>query len=254
MNDPLTNPANKSSPAPTTDGHVPANLPLELLPVYDWWKANGSRLLTTAAIVAILVSGTLFYLRYHSNRKVEAAAATSTARSVDELEGAVASYGGTAAGTAAKLRLARAYCDAGRFEDALKAYDAFIESHASHPFIDTARVGRAQALEGLNRTAEALAIYREFRVSNPAHYLAPTACMGEARCLAMQGKKDEAKSLLDDLRAAKAGTPWEPMAKQLQGVIERYDGRTLSPRSLFDQAALMSAIEAPAASNAPAVP
>jgi len=232
---------------------VPANLPLELLPVYDWWKANGSRLLTTAAIAAIAVSATVIYLRYRSSRVTEAAAATATARSIDELESVVTRYGATPAGTATRLRLAKAYCDAGKFEEALGAYEAFIRKHGSHTFVDVAKLGRAQALEGLNRSAEALEIYHAFRAANRDHYLTPTAWLGEARCLALQDKKTEAKELLDELRVARAGTPWEPIAKHLQGVIDRFDGRSLAPASLFDQAGIMPTLAATAVSNAPAV-
>jgi tetratricopeptide (TPR) repeat protein len=253
MNDQQKTPA-AATPTTPAQNRVPANLPLEMLPVYDWWKANGSRMLTTAAIVVIAVSSTVIYLRYRSSRAAEAATATATARSLDELESAVDRYGSTPAGTASHLRLAKAYFDAAKYEDALRTYDTFIQKHSSHPFIEVAKLGRAQALEGLSRSAEALEIYRTFRAANRTHYLAPTAWMGEARCLALLGQKAEAKALLDDLRAAHAGTPWEAVAKHLQGVIERYDGRSLAPASLFDQANALPALETAAATNAPAAP
>lgn len=254
MNEKLKTPVPAATPVASTPNPVPANLPLELLPVYDWWKANGSRFLTTAAILAIAVSGTLIYLRYRSSQMAEAVAVVSSARSLDDLESAVARYGSTPAGISAQLRLAKAYCDAGKYEEALARYETFVQKHASHPFVDVAKVGRAQALEGLNRTAEALEIYSAFRKANRDHYLTPTAWLGEARCLALQGQKAEAKALLDDLRAAKANTPWEGIAKHLQGVIARYDGRSLAPASLFDQANLLPPLTTSAATNAPAAP
>lgn len=248
MNDQTKTPVATPPANTSVRSNVPPNLPLELLPVYDWWQNNGRRIMIIAASIAIIASGIFIYLRYRNSLTQEAVTATATARSIDELESVVARYGSTPAGTVTSLRLAKAYCDAGKYEDALKTYDNFVQQHKAHAFVEIAKLGRAQAFEGLNRSAEALDIYRAFRTANREHYLTPTAWLGEARCLALLGQKAEAKALLDELRVAKADTLWEAIAKHLQGVIERYDGRSLAPASLFDQANLIT----PAVTNVPA--
>jgi hypothetical protein len=57
--------------------------------------------------------------------------------------------------------------------------------------------------------------------------------MGQARCLAAQNDKAAARDVLDRLIVARAGTPWEGMARDLQGVIDRFEG--FKGRSIFDQ-------------------
>jgi predicted negative regulator of RcsB-dependent stress response len=233
---------------------VPAKLPIELLPVYDWWQANGNRMLMILASIVIVGSATFITLRYRSAKMTEAVLAATGARSIEELEEVVNRYAKTPAGIGARLRLAKAYYDAERYEDALEAYGQFASRHGAHLFADIAIVGRAQALEALDRLPEALEIFRAFRTAHPDHYLTPTAWLGEARCLAMQGQKPEALALLDELRVAKANTPWDPLAKDLQTGIERFDGRLIKPASLFDQAGLTSEFTIPVPGEEPAVP
>ena len=65
------------------------------------------------------------------------------------------------------------------------------------------------------------------------------------------GAMAAARDLLDRLIVARAGTPWEEMARDLQGVIDRFEG--FKTRSIFDQmdaaAKQRPAGEAPAAGS-----
>jgi len=230
---------------------IPENLPEELLPLYDWWKANGMQLLTTLAAAAVLL-GAGYAFKHH--RSAKAAAANQEilkAASLDELETVVAQYGSTKAGNAARLRLAKAYYDASKYEEALAAYDTCLSKGAPKGFAEIASLGRAHALEGLNKLDEALAAYQSFEKANAEHFLQPQATMGVARVLTLQGKKEEAKQLLETLKAKKTDDPaWEMAIAGLEGVITRYQPR--AQRSLFE-AANEAAATIPAA-PAPAAP
>ncbi len=234
---------------------LPKNLPLELLPLYDWWKTNGSQLLVSVALVLLVGGGAYAYRSYRADKLARANKELTQASGIEELEGVVAQYGTLKAGNAARLRLAKAYFDADRFEDALDAYDACLGKGAPKGFEDLARMGRAYALEGLGRQDEALTAYRALAESK-AGFLSLQASLGVARIYTLQGKKDEAKKLLETLKAQKTGEAAAEMAiAHLEGVIDRYEPRARP--SLMDAAneaaqALQPPATAPVTAPAPA--
>ena len=229
---------------------IPENLPEEMLPLYDWWKANGSQFLITLAAAALLVGGAFTFKQYRAAKIAGANQELLKASSLEELETVIAKYGNTKAGNAVRLRLAKAYYDASKYEEALAAYDTCLRKGAPEGFAEIATLGRGHALEGLNRLDEALSVYQAFAKDNASHFLQPHATLGTARVLTMQGKKDEAKKLLENLKAQKTDAPaWEMTIANLEGVINRYEPR--AARSLFDAAneAAKTAAPAPAAAK-----
>lgn len=214
---------------------IPSNLPIEMLPVYDWWKANGSQFLITLMTAAILLGGTFTFVQYRSSKIAHANKELLQASSLEELETVVAKYGATKAGNAARLRLAKAYFDASNYEEALNVYGTCLSKGAPVGFAEIAQLGRAHALEALNRLDEALSAYQAFDKNSAQHFLQPQAQMGIARILALQGKKDEAKKLLENLKAQKTGQDTLEMEiANLENVINRYAPHAAP--SLFDAA------------------
>ncbi len=242
---------NTSKPTLAT---IPENLPEEMLPLYDWWKANGSQFLITVAAAAVLIGGAIAFKQYRAAKIAGANQELLKASSLEELETVVAKYGSTKAGNAARLRLAKAYYDASKYDEALTAYDDCIRKGAPNGFAEIAALGRAHALEGLNRLDEALAAYQDFDRASDGHCMQPYAKMGVARIYTLQGKKDEAKKLLENLKAQKTGnSAWEMVIANLEGVVDRYEPR--AARSLFDAADSAAKAAAPVSVPAPvAVP
>ena len=246
----------KKSDAPETpkpvEVPIPENLPEELLPLYDWWKANGKQFLIMVAATAVLLGGALTLKRVRASKIAAANQELLKANSLDELEAAVAKYGSTKAGNATRMRLAKAYFDASKYEEALQAYDLCLRKGAPTGFKEIAELGRAHALEGLNRLDEALQAFQTFEKNYTDHFLRPQAVMGTARVMTLQGKKDEAKELLENLKAEKTDDAvWEMAIANLEGVITRYEPR--AERSLFDAAnEAAKAVDAPAPITVPA--
>jgi len=241
---------NTSTPTP-----IPENLPEELLPVYDWWKEKGPRFLTQATIVVLLAAGVYAGMHYLRGQRDQANAQLSAASTADELETLINTYGSTGAGKLAQLKLARAYYDTGRPEQALETYDAFLAKQATSPFAPIAELGRAHALEAMNRADEAQTAFQAFAAAHPDHYLVPQATLGLARTWVLKGDKAKAKDILEGLKATKKDTPWEMAASQLEGVVDRYEPR--AARSLFDladEAAAKAGAAAPATVEAVPVP
>jgi len=246
----------KKSDAPETpkpvEVPIPENLPEELLPLYDWWKANGKQFLIMVAATAVLLGGALTLKRVRASKIAAANQELLKANSLDELEAAVAKYGSTKAGNATRMRLAKAYFDASKYEEALQAYDLCLRKGAPTGFKEIAELGRAHTLEGLNRLDEALQAFQTFEKNYTDHFLRPQAVMGTARVMTLQGKKDEAKKLLENLKAEKTDDAvWEMAIANLEGVITRYEPR--AERSLFDAAnEAATAVDAPAPITVPA--
>jgi len=214
---------------------IPENLPEELLPLYDWWKAKGPQSIISISAVALIGFGAFAFIRYKKSKAAEANIEMRQAVSVDDLEAVVAKYGNLKPGNTTRLRLAKAYYDASKYKEALEAYDACTSKGVSKEFADLILLGRAHALEALEKNEEALQIFKDFSENHKESYLYPQAKMGLARVLTRQGNKDEAKKLLEELKAEKTDDPmWEMTIANLEDVVERYEPR--SKRSLFDMA------------------
>ena len=239
------------APKPTVQS-IPKNLPIELLPVYDWWKANGGQFLITLITTTILLGGAWTFVQYREAKTASANKELLQASSLEELESVVAKYGSTQAGNAARLRLAKAYFDASNYEESLNTYNTCLSKGAPEGFAEIAKLGRAHALEALNRLDDALAAYQAFDTSAAGHFLQPQAKMGIARIYTLQGKKDEAKKLLENLKAQKThNATWEMAVASLEGVVNRYEPR--AARSLFEAAdEAAKAIKQPAPLTLPA--
>ena len=222
----------QNAPTPA-DGGMAEKLPEELLPVYDWYRTQGRQLVMAAAVLLLVAVGVMAYLRYRANQAGLASAALMTTESVEGMENLERQYGGTRVGPLIRLRLAEAYYNAGNYAGARGQYETFLKRSGRHPMAGTARVGLAATREAEQAFAEAARDYASFADANPKHYLYPVAVMGQARCLAAQNDKAAARDVLDRLIVARAGTPWEGMARDLQGVIDRFEG--FKGRSIFDQ-------------------
>jgi len=232
----MTHETNIATRTPTPSGNtLPSNLPIELLPVYDWWKTNGSQFLVTLVTAGILFLGAWAFMQYRQQKISKSNAELVQATSLEDLEVVVAKYGSTKAGNAARLRLAKAYFDAANYEEALNAYTVCLKKGPPAGFSGVASIGRAYALEALNRLDEALAAYEASDKESDGYFLQPLAKMGIARIYALQGKKEDAKKLLENLKAQKTGNAtWEMAIANLEGVVDRYEPH--AARSLFDAA------------------
>ena len=234
---------------------IPENLPEELLPLYDWWKANGKQTLIGLAAAAVIIGGGYAFKQVSASKTTAANQELLKATSLDELEATVAKFGSMKAGNAARLKLAKAYYDSSKYEEALDAYETCLRKGAPIGFKEVAELGRAHSLEALSRLDEAAAAYETFIKAHPKHFLQPQATMGTARIMTLKGDKDGAKQMLENLKAQKTDDPtWEMTVAHLEGIVDRYEPR--AARSLFDAAseAASQAAPAPVAEPAPEAP
>lgn len=173
----------------------------EFLPIIEWWEKDGRQLVLCLAIVAAAVGGWYWWKHHAAAVKAAASDALVNAYTTEELEDSVAKFSGSDAAGALKLRLAKSYFDAGRYEDALAQYEALC-GDAPDGFADIPPVGRAQCLEALGKFAEAAKEFDAYAEANPKSYLKLTAQLGAARSIAQSGDKKKALARLDALKSA----------------------------------------------------
>ena len=173
----------------------------EFLPIVEWWEEDGRQLVVYLTVALVAVGGWYWWKNHTEAVRVAASDALVNAFTTEELEDSVSRFSGTAAEGALKLRLAKSYFDAGRYEEALAQYDS-LAGCAPDGFADIPVVGRAQCLEALGRFADAVKEFDAYAEANPASYLKLTAQLGAARSIAQGGDKKKALARLDALKAA----------------------------------------------------
>ena len=172
----------------------------ELYPLIEWWEKDGKSTVIYLLVAAIAVGGWYGWKHHRAAVKAAASSALVNAYTTEEIEDAVSKFSGSATAGALKLRLAKSYFDAGRFEEALAQYEALV-GQAPDGFADVPVVGKAQCLEALGKFAEAQKAFDAFAEANPKSFLALTAKLGAARSIAQAGDKKAALARIDALKA-----------------------------------------------------
>ena len=201
----------------------------EFLPLVEWWEKDGKQIVTCLLAVAVVAGGWYGWKNHKAATRVAASNALVNAYTTEELEDSVAKFSGTAAGGALKLRLAKSYFDAGRYEEALSQYEA-LSGNAPEGFADIPPVGKAQCLEALGKYDEALKAFDAFAEANPASFLKLTAQLGSARSIAQSGDKAKALARLDALKAAnKDDALAKARIEATELAVKRYEKKVAAP-------------------------
>ena len=174
----------------------------------------------------LVVAGYYGVKNYRIARKAAASEVFVSAYTAEELEEAVSKFGGTDAGGALKLRLAKKYFDGARYQEALDLYAMVSGENAPDGFADIPEVGKAQCLEALGSLQDALAAYEAFAESNPDSYLALSARLGSARVLAQLGEKEKALARLAEIKASVKDDPVsEARVDATEDCVKRYEAK-----------------------------
>ena len=183
---------------------------------------------TVPWLLAAAVAVACFYgvKNYRAARKAAASEAFVSAYTTEELEEAVSKFGGSDAGGALKLRLAKKYFDGARYQEAMDVYASVSGEKAPDGFADIPEIGKAQCLEAMGGYADALAAYEAFAETNPDSYLALSARLGSARVLAQLGEKDKALARLAEIKASvKGDSVSEARVDAVEDCVRRYEAR-----------------------------
>ena len=173
----------------------------ELLPLVEWWEKDGKSTVIYLLVAAIAVAGWYGWKNHKRAVQNASSAALVNAYTTEEIEEAATKFAKADNAGAFKLRLAKSYYDAGRYEEALTQYTA-LEGCAPDGFVDIPVVGKAQCLEALGKFAEAAAAFDAFAEAHPKNYLTLTAQLGAVRAYCQAGDKTKALARIDALKAA----------------------------------------------------
>jgi len=195
----------------------------ELIPLIDWWEKDGKQTVICVLVAVLAVGGWYGWKAHRAAVKTAASSALVNAYTTEELEDAVNKFSGSATSGALKLRLAKSYFDANRYEEAMAVYEG-LSGKAPDGFEDIPVVGKAQCLEALGRFAEAEKAFADFATAKPKNYLTLTAQLGAIRCQVQGDKKAEA---LKAIAALKEANKEEGLTKarieQTEDFVKRYE-------------------------------
>ncbi|MBO6167498.1 MAG: tetratricopeptide repeat protein [Kiritimatiellae bacterium] len=231
-------------------------IPEELLPVIEWWEKDGKQTLAIVAAAAVVVLGYQGVKNWREAKRIAGADALMTAESVEELESAVASYGNGPSGAALKMRLAKAYYDAGSYESAAELYGE-LSGKAHAAFADIPELGLAECLEAQGKTSEAVEAYNAFVEARPESPYALQAKIGAARATALGGDKAKALEMLGALKkSVEADDAAVALVETAEDIVKRWEKREfIAPVAQVEEAVKAVeevAAEAPAPEAAPA--
>ena len=195
----------------------------ELYPLIEWWEKDGKSTVIWLLVAAIAIGGYYGWKNHRAAVKAAAADALVNAYTTEELEDAVSKFSGSATEGALKLRLAKSYFDAGRYDEALAQYEA-LDGKAPEGFADIPVVGKAQCLEALGKFAEAQKAFDAFAEANPKSYLTLTAQLGAVRCLAQADDKKGALARVETLKTAnKDDEISKARVEAIESLVKRFE-------------------------------
>ena len=223
----------------------------ELLPLVEWWEKDGKSTVIWLLVAAIAVGGWYGWKNHKQAVKQAASDALVNAYTTEEIEDAVAKFSGSATEGALKLRLAKSYFDAGRYEESLAQYEALI-GNAPDGFADIPAVGKAQCLEALGRFEEAAKEFDAFAEVSPKNDLALTAQLGAARCFVQSGDKAKALARIEALKAANKDDDLSKARIEATETAIRRFGQKAAPAPAAKPVEAPKPAVKPAVTNAPA--
>ena len=195
----------------------------ELYPLIEWWEKDGKSTVIWLLVAAIAVGGYYGWKNHRAAVKAAAADALVSAYTTEEIEDAVSKFSGSATEGALKLRLAKSYFDAGRYDEALAQYEA-LDGKAPDGFAEIPVVGKAQCLEAQGKFAEAQKAFEAFAEANPKSCLKLTAQLGVVRCLAQSGDKKGALARVETLKAEVKGDEIsKARVEAIESLVKRYE-------------------------------
>ena len=221
----------------------------ELQQVKAFWNDHGTKITIVAAVIAVTLGGSNLYKTHRQGRVADAAAQLTAARSAQELEALVESYGSTPSAPLAVLQLAKTAYDGEDYNRALAHYETFLDRYADHELASVARLGKIHCGEARGDWRAAEEAFRLFVAENPSHFLTGQASLGQARCLEQLGRFDDARVAYENMVAGDGESMWgDRAAEALETLADRQETYNNPPPVA---APVMPILDIPGAITAP---
>lgn len=216
---------NKPNPAPAT----PAPQEFDLLAFWIQYQ----RLIIRIVIVALIaVAGWGAWLFMDYRKRASSEEALANAKTAADYRKASEEWAGTPAAGTAIIRLAEELRKEGKAAEAAQALKDFLAKYPTHPMRTPAANALAASLEAAGKYEEALTAYQQFGAQNGRSAFAPLAVIGQARVLIALNRTEEAQKALESVEQKFPGNPFVDDARTLLDDIKNAAGRKTggSPR------------------------
>ena len=248
-------PADHTTAAAAAASAAPEELPLDLQ-LLDFWDKNKKPIIIAACIVIAAVSVYLGGEWWLEQKRAQQGRALTEAKDAKELATVASQYRGENVGAYALLLLADQQYQDGKYAEAEKAYQRFVDEYPKHPMLGAAHYGKGAARESLGDYAGAISIYQR-AVNAPGSSNVYEARFAIARCMEATQQWKRARQNYEDLIAAAPNTTWAERARSRIIVLDREArarGESLAPPAPGNATTTIPSVLLPATPAAPAAP
>lgn len=183
-----------------------------LLKLWPWVEANKNRLIGAAVVLVAAICIIWFMAAQRDERETAAGQAltqlafTPGGQTPEAYLKIAADYAGTAAGQRAQLEGAAALFTAGRYADAQKQFQGFLDEHSDSQFSAQATLGVAASLEAQGRTEQAIGTYQRLANNGSDTVTASVAKLALGRMFEVQGRLNDALANFEEAARSSYGS------------------------------------------------
>lgn len=208
--------------------------------VIDYFrKSPWQAVLTTVAVVGIIVFGSIFISRLIKGRDktppAEASISLKVAQELfftnvtmaeDSLRALIAKFPNTIPGEKALYYLGQALFIQSRYEEAIEQYAAFERKYSvkNSVFKPLAYLGQGNCLENMGRYEEALNHYLDFGEKYPDAGNIPEALLAAGRCMIELNQLDRAEELFEEMAGEYTKEESPILFAKILGELGRIEG------------------------------
>jgi tetratricopeptide (TPR) repeat protein len=163
------------------------------------WHKFRREIIAGIFVVVLLIIVAAAYWFYTQRQESAASDLLATAKNAQGYEQVIKQFPNTAASASAYLLLAEAQRNDGKFIEANKTLQAFLNKHPKHELASAAEFAIATNLESLGKKDEALAMYRQTAAKYPSSFSAPLALISGVRLLKEKKQINDARLLCETI-------------------------------------------------------
>jgi hypothetical protein len=185
-----------------------------------FWQKNGSRVLAFCAAVAVGIAAVYGYRAYQASVDAGVGEKYAAAETTAQLQSFISANPGHQLAGVAQLRIADESYAAGKFADAVAAYDKASSMVPAGPFGARAKLGSAMSRIAAGRTAEGEEALK--KLAGDSAQLSPVRAEATYQLFALaqaSGKNDDAAKYSDQLLQLAPTSPWAQRAMAMRATV-----------------------------------
>jgi predicted negative regulator of RcsB-dependent stress response len=179
-----------------------------------FWIRFKNEILAVIVFAILVIIGFGGYRIYSERKDSTAAALLAAAKKPEDFQQVIARYSDTPAGAAAYLLLAQTLRNDRKFAESNATLQLFIDKHAKHELVSTAKVAMATNLESMGKMDEALSLYQQIAANYPTSFNAPLALVAQLRLFKAKNQSDAVRRICETIITQYRESFWASEAMQ----------------------------------------